>query len=206
MTADPIDCLALDIGGVFHGDSWETIFATELAAFYNIDMATVRRWGADIWDAHAHSPSSEAAYWRDWEARLGAAVDLDQVHRLIERDVWVDPSVVELTQFCRARGIAVAIVSNNTDFWYRQEMRRAGMTPFMPDIRAYLSCDTGYSKAHPEGGLALLARDRPVATTLFVDDRPDNVAAAGRLGMTSLLYTRRPGLTLHDALLPHLVA
>ena len=174
----PLQCLALDIGGVFHGDSWETIFRQGLAEHCGIDVPTAMTLGAAIWQDHGHRNSNEKDYWQDWADRLDRHVDTDLAHALIASHVWVDRSVRDVVHYCAENGIAVCIVSNNTRFWYAQEMQRAGLEPYLRPYKericpATLACAEG---AQATGGLARLAADRDPATTLFVDDRADNIA------------------------------
>ncbi len=198
--APEIRCLALDIGGVFHADVWETVFEKGLAEHYGLDMPDVLREGGKIWDQHAYTASTAEAFWQNWEEALGHSIDRDIIDRLIEAHVWVDRTVLPLAERCLEQGIDVCFISNSTSFWFERQMEKSGLSPYIEQIAPYLSHEIGYPKTHPEGGLARLARDHDPKTTLFVDDRKSNTDRAAELGMQTLLYMRQPGVSLEQAL------
>ncbi len=194
-TPEGIKCLALDIGGVFHSDVWERV-----AENYPFSDEDVKKHAGEIWDLHAHSQSSEDAYWDSWEERLGHKLDREKIAAIIDEHVWVDTSVLALVERCFEKGIDVCFVSNSTNFWYDRQMASSGLDKVVDRITPYLSHELGHPKTHPDGGLAKLAADRDPATVLFVDDRKGNTDKAEALGMQTLLYTHDPKVTLAEAL------
>ncbi len=198
--APGIECLALDIGGVFHADVWETVFERGLADNCSLTMDEVLKKGGPIWNEHAHGPSTEEAFWQSWETALGQTLNREQIEDLVDRHVWCDTSVAALVNQCFENGIDVCFVSNSTEFWFERQMRVSGLEPVAHRIKSYMSHLLGHPKTHPEGGLARLAQDRDPETILFVDDREGNTKAAAALGMQTLLYTRQPGVSLKQAL------
>jgi FMN phosphatase YigB (HAD superfamily) len=199
-TAQPVQCLALDIGGVFYADVWETVFENGLTEHYRLDPAWVMKQGAKIWDEHGHKTSSEDAYWKSWEDALGHPLDKDLIASLVEKHVWKDLSAITVIEKCLERNIAVCFVSNSTSFWFDRQMTDTGLSAFRDRITAYLSHETGYPKTHPKGGLSKLIKAWNPSEILFVDDRQGNIDAANQLGLQTLFYQRRAGLTLAQTL------
>lgn len=196
----PIQCLALDIGGVFYADIWETVFENGLAERYGLDREWVMKQGARIWDDHGHKISSEDAYWKSWEDALGYKLDRTLIASIVEKHVWKDLSVIGVIEKCHERNIAVCFVSNSTSFWFDRQMKETGLSAFRDHLPAYLSHETGYPKTHPEGGLAKLIKIWNPSTILFVDDRKGNIDAANRLGIRTVFYQRKADLTLAQML------
>ena len=203
----PVKCLALDIGGVVCADTWETIFGNGLARYHGLSVEAIRMHGDAIWNRHAYTTSREEAYWADWEAALGHPLDRRLIAALQAAHVWVDRSALSLIERCLATGIEVCFVSNSTAFWFAMQMRESGIDRLLRRMaKPYLSHEIGYPKAHADGGLAQLARDRDPATTLFVDDRVANIDRARQLGMQTLHYERRDGTNLEQVLSARLFA
>ena len=132
------------------------------------------------------------SYWNQVASDCKRAVNAEQIHALTQHDVesWSHPSpvMVAWARQLRPAGMRTAVLSN------------------MPlDIRVYLtdvarwlpefdhmtfSCDVRLVKPKPEiyelclNGLGLTASE-----VLFLDDRPENIEAARRLGMHAIEFT-----------------
>lgn len=118
---------------------------------------------------------------------LEAGLGVVQVEGLLQRmfgGVTPDVAMIEVVARARAAGVRTALVSNSYGLEYPREH-----WPRMFDATV-ISAEVGVRKPEPEiyrlalDGLEVRAED-----AVFVDDFPQNVAAAEELGMIGVLHT-----------------
>jgi len=132
-------------------------------------------------------------YWRRVAAELGTVFDDRRVAELVAADIagWseVDDEMVDLIGWMKAAGVRLALLSNIPEdlaAYYEREHHR-WLRHF--ELVAF-SCRLGVAKPDPEA-FRWCCRELGVAVDdlLFIDDRHDNVQAAGRLGIRTHLFT-----------------
>ena len=126
---------------------------------------------------------TEEAYWVEAAKDLGLC-DPQDVHAL-KNDMWdswvVNSRTLDLIDSVRQR-YQVAVLSNATDVLGTALDKRYGIAERFDCIIS--SADVGVAK--PERRIYEIVLERLSITpdqALFIDDRPENVAAAARLGM-----------------------
>jgi putative hydrolase of the HAD superfamily len=152
------------------------------------------RFWAAYWDLRPPYDSSHLTpdqYWRAVGAELGAGFDAEAVARLRAADIgaWrgVDPAMEELLKRLAGEGRTLALLSNipeelAVDF----EARHPWFDVF--SVRGY-SCRIGAAKPDPATFRWMLERlGVGPADAAFIDDRPENVAAAVALGIRGKLF------------------
>ena len=184
--------LVLDYGNVLthaQDQTWMDGAARRLGA----DLAAFR---AAYWQ-HRHAYDAElsaAAYWGRVVAasRPGArAPDPGDLAWLIESDIasWsvYNDSVWTLAaEFRRAGGRAAFLSNSGPEVMARVRARWALEARFDAVV---ISCEVGLSKPDPRIYQLCLERlALPAASTLFVDDRADNVESAARVGLRTLQF------------------
>lgn len=125
-----------------------------------------------------------------WTAVVGRPLDSDHVQRLSALDVasWLHPNTASLAAAARAaeRGYRLAILSNAPTDLADALDRTPWLAPF--EVRLF-SCRLRLSKPDPAIYAAALGRlGAAPEDVIFFDDRPDNVAAAARLGMQAHVF------------------
>jgi putative hydrolase of the HAD superfamily len=134
-----------------------------------------------------------AEYWRQVASELGTVFDQDRVTALIRADVasWsaVDDDMVALIDEAAASGVRLALLSNIPEDLAAHYERHHNRWLRHFELLAF-SCRTGQAKPDREAYLWCcrklgLAPDR----VLVIDDRAENVHAAGRLGLHTHLFT-----------------
>lgn len=135
--------------------------------------------------------SNSQSYWTNVSNSLGSKVDNSSINHLTELDVisWSRPNqtMVDFAHLVRAKGLEIALLSNMpTDLkeWVESEC------DWLPDFdhRSY-SCDLNFAK--PDERIYLHAKNGLQENTinpLFIDDRVENIEAAARCGINSLLF------------------
>jgi putative hydrolase of the HAD superfamily len=132
-----------------------------------------------------------AAYWRAIADEIGARWDEARVHELWAADFrsWlsINPATVEVLADLRAGRTPLALLSNaGPDF--ASFFRYGPLGDFFS--ACYVSGELGLLKPHPEIYRHVLA-DLGItpAETVFVDNRPANVAGARSIGITGHVFT-----------------
>jgi epoxide hydrolase-like predicted phosphatase len=180
----PIKAFVFDCGGVILGNpdlsryhAWESRLGLQR------DELATRLYGGPAWQRAEVGDLTEDAYWIEAGKELG--LDDPQAVDALKNDMWdswtVNPRTLDLIDRVRKRH-RVAILSNATDVLKTALDRRYGIADRFDCIIS--SADVGIAK--PERRIYEIALERlglAPEQVVFVDDRPDNVAAAANLGM-----------------------
>lgn len=133
-------------------------------------------------------------YWNGMAQRAGKTFSADQIRLLIEADnvSWThfDEQMYAYVESLRSAGKRVAVLSNMPH--ELGETIKATTRGFAPFHHVTLSYEVRFIKPAPEiyehclAGLGLSAKD-----VLFLDDRPENIEGARRVGIDGIRFTSR---------------
>jgi putative hydrolase of the HAD superfamily len=131
------------------------------------------------------------AYWQQIAAELGRSYSDAQIAELSRLDCasWLtlQPSTVELITGLAAGGQRLALLSN-APADVAEAVQALPVAGYFEHL--VFSCALKSAKPDPECFQATLAvLGAEPANVIFLDDRPDNVAAAAALGMVSFQFT-----------------
>jgi HAD superfamily hydrolase (TIGR01509 family) len=175
--------LALDAMGVIYAeadDGYKLLypFIVEKGGCSNV-QEIVR-----LWSAASVGKISSAELWR------AAGVDPALENEYLQRYRLMD-GFVEFLDAMRSRGIELWCLSNDISEWSRKSRQRFGLEQYFKGF--VISGDTGTRKPDPGIYLHLLEKSgaQPHEVT-FVDDRVRNIAAAGALGIQTILFNPAP--------------
>ena len=133
-----------------------------------------RRWAeaeAEVARTHPHWADHARAYRAHFDASLVGPV----------------PGSVEVLEELHAAGVRLLALTNWSDELFPQATARFGFLAHFDDI--VVSGAEGVAKPDPEVFARLRARaGRPLEGQLFIDDRPDNVQAAVRVGLDGIVF------------------
>jgi putative hydrolase of the HAD superfamily len=140
-------------------------------------------------------------YWNSMARRKNKTFTADEIRRLIEadNDSWThfDDQMYEYVSSLKSDGKRVAVLSNMPhELGETLKATGRGLSPFH---HITLSYEVRSIKPEPEiyehclAGLGLPAKD-----VLFLDDRPENIEGARRVGIDGIRFTSR------DEILPQL--
>ena len=186
----PIETVFFDIGGVLLTNGWdETQRATVLSKF-NVDLA-------------AYEARHEAANYR-WERGFENArwffdqtlfyeprnFTFEDLWPEVEAQSWVKfPGTFDVIRRLRAqKKYKVATLNNES-----RELNNFRIEKF--DLRSYFDyfiCSGYVGEMKPHPGIyrsALETSATPSARTVFIDDKPENCAAARAQGMKAILFS-----------------
>jgi HAD superfamily hydrolase (TIGR01509 family) len=205
-----IQAVIFDMGGVLAQDVWEHMYLDPevgLASRFSLDGAELYKIGLLLWESFAYIPEIPPNGWRELEfrywkqflhfygERIPQSVRDSGPQLLIEdtaRFIVPVPGVETELQRLQERGIALAMCSDNNEFWFRRQMDTCRLHRFFSPDKVALSCRVGVSKGSPRFEMfhtAMKALGTAASNCLFIDDRQNNVDRAKAFGMDALLFT-----------------
>lgn len=136
------------------------------------------------WIDFEHGRISEEEYARRFFTD-GRTIDVEGLKAaMYEGYEWM-PGTKDLLRELQERGFEMHALSNYSS-WYQLIERKLRLSEFL--TWRFVSCETGLRKPDPESYLsAARSLGVPPEDCLFVDDRPNNVAAAEAVGMPGIL-------------------
>lgn len=195
----PIDVILIDADGVlqYAPEHWSDGFARSMA-FQDPDQ--VQKFTADIFAAEAACLSRIDGFDEALHDVLTSWGRIEQKLFVIETMLAIRPhnDILEIVRSLRAGGIRCYVASN-------QQTQRA---KFMSTKLGYsasfdgelYSCNLGAAKPSDlYFELALEAVGAEASSTLFIDDRPENVASAQRVGLHSFVFDGRSGASVLES-------
>jgi putative hydrolase of the HAD superfamily len=204
-----IRAVIVDWGGVLTLPPRQEILA-RMQRLVGLDAAAF----ASAWFRHRHAYDlgqiDAAEYWRRVGAEDGRVFDEPALRTLRELDAACfevpNPAMVGWLGALKSANRKLALLSNTPREQWVALQHTLTWLPLIDVV--VLSCDLGVAK--PDPAIYAHCLDRLSCEgreTLFVDDRPENVAAAQRLGMQAVVYTstealRASLLELCETLLP----
>lgn len=195
----PIEVILIDADGVvqYAPEDWSDAFARSMA-FQSPDQ--VRKFTADVFAAETACLSRIDGFDDALHDVLKSWGRLEQKSFVMETMLSIRPynDVLEVVQSLRAGGTRCYVASN-------QQTQRA---MFMSTKLGYsatfdgelYSCKLGAAKpSELYFELALEAVGVEASSTLFIDDRPENVAGAQRVGLPSFVFDGRSGASVLES-------
>lgn len=166
-----------------------------LAAAGGIDVAAFWR---GYWLRRAPYDRGDVEAREYWSAVLGRSVDNAQVRRLVSLDVasWLHPNQesIQAVALAQRHGYRMALLSN-APIAVAEAISDA---PWLIGFELCIfSCYLHLVKPEPAIYREALRRlDAAPEDVIFFDDRPDNIAAAGAIGIQAHLFTH--AAQIHD--------
>jgi putative hydrolase of the HAD superfamily len=146
-------------------------------------------------DLKVRTPLEEEAFWRRLVAKVAQELHLPQAHLLpwrYYRFMKKAPGAETLLKALKARGLKIGVLSNTLPS-LRESLAYHGLAHYVDGF--FASTSLGVAKPHPQAFLlALEGLGLKPEETLYLDDDPENVEAARRLGLRAEVYAvRAPG-------------
>lgn len=192
--------LILDFGGVIS----RTLFETHALSERSLDLpAGSLSWQGPfdpendlLWQRMQADEISERDYWmtrcREVAAQLGRdwtqMSDFVQAARGADPQAVIRPEALETFAACKANGVRLAILSNELDLFYGEDLRRK--LTFLQDFEVIVDATyTKILKPDPRAYRDVLdALDLDASACVFVDDQLRNVLGARGLGIETVHF------------------
>lgn len=132
---------------------------------------------------------TDEEFWISYAKAKGIRLPANWTHSfksVMQDAIAVNPQMYVLVEELREQQIPVALLSN-VDERMSKLIRDFGLyAPFDPCL---LSCDIGIEKPDPKIYEILLSKlNLPANQVVFIDDRPENIEAAKKIGLDAILF------------------
>ncbi|MGB4800644.1 MAG: HAD family phosphatase [Candidatus Saccharimonadales bacterium] len=181
----PISTIFFDWGGVIADDPGDDFLMSLLrqigataAQAQEIYDGTMRRFMT--------GEISEIEYWQRLRDEYGFTIP-DTISEEFKawRGLAKNEAVLDLVHEAKSRGYTVALLTNVIEPTYNVLQAEGCYEPFDAIIA---SCKVGYAKPDPAiYRIALQQLDATPETSLFIEDKPKNIAPATQLGFQTIL-------------------
>jgi putative hydrolase of the HAD superfamily len=187
-----VSLLLWDVGGVLLSNGWDEAARRAAMVRFGLNREEFERRHRAVEDAFETGQLG-------WEGYLAATVfyeprpfSPEEFRAFMFEWSREHPAAIATARALRTRGEHVmAALNNESRDLNEYRIRTFGLTDVFHVF--FSSCYTGRRKPDPDAfRYALQFLQREPEETLFLDDRPENVAAAARLGLRTLLV-RDPG-------------
>jgi putative hydrolase of the HAD superfamily len=195
----PIEVILIDADGViqYAPEDWSCAFARCLSSE---DPAQARKFTADIYAAETACLSQVGGFdealndvLRTWDRMAQKPLVLEAMMSIRKHH-----EVLQLISAIRAGGTRCYVASNQQT--QRAEFMSAELGYASMFDGEFYSCNLGAAKPSERYfELALKAAGADAGSTLFIDDRPENVAGARRAGLHSFVYDGRSGVAVLES-------
>jgi putative hydrolase of the HAD superfamily len=181
-----LSLLLWDVGGVLLTDGWDHRSRAAAVAHYGLDRDEFER-------RHAASEVDFELGRLDWNGYLDATVfyeprgfSREEFRTYMLEQSRAHPGAIAAARSLRDVGrYRMAVLNNESRELNEYRIRTFGLTEIFDDF--FSSCYTGRRKPDPAAfDLALAVLRHEPGESLFLDDRPENVEAAARLGLRTL--------------------
>lgn len=190
MEKTGVRCVLFDFGGVIAEEGFRRALVAA-ANRHGLDPEALSRHAMDaVYESgFVLGRGGEADFWRVLQAKVPVPESFDAFRDEVMAGFVVRPEMLDLVDELRARGLTVAILSDQTH-WLDELDRRDGI--FRHFDRVFNSYHLGKGKRDPTVFRDVLAElDCRASETLFVDDSASHVARARGEGLAAI-HCREP--------------
>ncbi len=188
---NPVHAILFDYGMVLSAPpdpaAWQRI--RQITGF---DEEALQRSYWKFRHAYDRGELTGVSYWHEVAASAGKTFTSEQVTQLIDADtdLWtlLNPPMVDWASRLQRAGIRTGILSNIGDAMTEGLLRKLDW------LGGFYHCTWSYALriAKPELAIyqaAAAGLATPTERILFIDDKPENIAAAKDAGMQAILYS-----------------
>jgi len=181
-----VSLLLWDVGGVVLSNGWDAVARRKAEQRFGLDSAEFERRHREVEDDF----ETGRLGWEEYLARTvfyePRPFSVDEFRDFMLSCSRPNPEAIATARAIRAQGrYVMATLNNESRLLNEHRIRTFGLAGLFHVF--FSSCYTGHRKPNPEAfRYALQFLQREPEETLFLDDRPENVAAAARLGFRTL--------------------
>lgn len=181
-----VSLLLWDVGGVLLSNAWDHDARRAAVARFDLDPVEFERRHAEVDAAFESGRLDEEGYLRATVFYEPRAFPPDAFRQFMRERSVAHPDAIATARAIRARGrYTLAALNNESRELNEYRIRTFGLGDVFHVF--FSSCYTGRRKPDPAAyRYALELAQRTPEETLFLDDRPENVAAAARLGLRTI--------------------
>lgn len=185
-----IHVVLFDIGGVVleSGEPTSPVHAPAYSAAFGLAPAMLRTAWFEPWHAFRIGAINEDEFWRQYFTAAGARnMDIVQAKALQRKLTVPVRDTLTLLNELKHQGKRLAALTNISHEWLTFQRQAFGLDQYFSPIIA--SCEIGVAKPEPAMyEQALKALTAPADSIVYIDNLSDNVAAAQKFGMRTIVY------------------
>ncbi len=180
------EVIAIDYGGVLgtEADAWNTTFR-EVISVSGLTLDEMDKIWKKHWPKLKIGSGDIMDYWRD--AAKKEDLDPEKLREIYNNSITIDKEMLTLIQSLKAKNRLV-ILSNDTVDWMNAKKRMFGLEDIFEKI--YCSGDIGMAK--PDNKIFdYVLNDLNIRPEelLFIDNQNNNINAADKMGIKTILFT-----------------
>lgn len=180
--------IVFDFGGVMTGTPNREAVVTFICETFHFSREEFDRVNQEKRRAVQEGKSDEQ-FWLDYAKERNFPLPPDwnrSLKKVMQEALGVNLEMYALLEELRERQVVIALLSN-IDSRLAKLVREFGLyKPFEPCL---LSCEIGVEKPAPQAYERLLAElQLPPAEVIFIDDLPENVEGALKMGIDAILF------------------
>lgn len=183
----PKPILVFDFGGVIAEADYEVLYL-HLERALNLSRPQVMQIVSQLRDSRLKGVSEEQ-FWKDYAASSNTSLPenwMETLETVKQSAVWPIPRMIELVKKLKSLGYRVAMLSN-VQKHQAKIVRDTGLYLYFDPL--VFSCEIGVEKPNIEAYQILLQRlHAKPCQCIMIDDSPENIEAAKRLGMGTILF------------------
>jgi putative hydrolase of the HAD superfamily len=181
-----IEVIAIDYGGVLgtEADAWDTTFK-EVMSTSQLTLDEMNRIWEKHWPKLKIGVGTIMDYWND--AAKKSAQDPEKLREIYNNSITIDQEMFKLVKSLKIKNRLI-ILSNDTTDWMNAKKKRFDLEDIFEKI--YSSGDIGLAK--PDSKIfEYVLNDLNIKPEelLFVDNQQNNIDAARKIGIKTLLFT-----------------
>ena len=189
MTGRSVPKLSLllwDVGGVLLSNGWDHLSRAAAVDRFHLNAAEFEARHAAVEAAFETGSLSEEEYLDATVFYEPRTFSRDEFRTFIRSRSTAHPSAIEVARALQRGGrYHLATLNNESRELNEYRIQKFGLAEIFEEF--FSSCYTGHRKPDPAAYRAALDITRHAPEeTLFLDDRPENIAAAESLGIRSL--------------------
>ncbi len=182
-----ISLVVWDVGGVLLSNGWDRAARSAAAARFGLDAAELERRHSLVEEEFETDRLSRDGYLDATVFYTPRSFSREEFWQFMRERSVAYASAIALAQALKDRGSYAMVALNNESRELNDyRIRTFGLRKLFDGM--FSSCYTGRRKPTPGAyRLALDVTQHAPEETLFLDDRPENVQAAARLGLHTLM-------------------
>lgn len=180
--------VVFDFGGVLTGEPNREAVVSFIRESFHLSKEEFEKLNQEKKAALKQGKTDED-FWLSYAKAKGIKLPENWAQSLktvMKEAIGVNPKMFVLVEELRQEHIRVALLSNIDDRLAKLVRDFGLYAPFDPCL---LSCEIGVEKPDPKAYEILLCRlNLPAKDVVFIDDRPENIDAAKKVGLDAILF------------------
>ncbi len=183
-----ITTIIFDYGGVLGSDAteWSTRFK-DIARILKLTPAQLDALWKSMWPALGTGHVSLNEFWRAALKKSGKKEKRGTLMNIYRRNIFLNVHMLDMVLTLKKKGFILALLANESREGMKMKKEKFSLDKVFDTI--YCSADLGVVKPDPHiFKYVMNDLKTPPEKILFIDDRKENIRAAKKLGIRTILF------------------